>query len=141
MLILNFLCVIFLVVAVWFGVHQYTFLKDSIPIQGKIVDVARSFDEESNSSFPIIEYINPLTQQKKQFKASAAALNVTIGKKVWVAYRENQQTEKLISFGELLLFPVALGSVGVTFLLIILPLSESSHILYWLLKMLHLFKQ
>ena len=103
--------------------------------------MARSFDEESNSSFPIIEYINPLTQQKKQFKASAAALNVTIGKKVWVAYRENQQTEKLISFGELLLFPVALGSVGVTFLLIILPLSESSHILYWLLKMLHLFKQ
>ncbi len=80
-LILNILCLIFLVTALMCGVYNYKFLKDSIAIEGKVVDVDRSVTRSSDgtsskNSFPIIEYINPLTKEKKKFKASVAALNI-----------------------------------------------------------------
>ncbi|MDJ0661519.1 MAG: hypothetical protein QNJ42_18820 [Crocosphaera sp.] len=145
-MLLHILCLIFLVATVWFGVDNYQFFKESIPIQGTIINVDRSVttssvSRSSKNSYPIIEYKNPITQENKQFKSSVAALNVKIGKTVWIAYRKNKQTEKLISFGELLIPTAVFGLFGVILLVILIPLSESSQVLYWLLKTLHMFKQ
>ncbi len=143
-LIFSILCLIFLIATLWFGVYNYLFLKDAVAIEGKVVDVDRSItrtsaSSSSKNSYPIIEYINPLTKEKKKFKASVAALNVKIGSIVWVAYRQKTQTEKLISFGEILIPSAIFGLFGLTLLLIVFPLSESSQILYWLLRLFHLF--
>ncbi len=145
-ILVNILSIVFLVAAVWVGVDNCQFLKDSIAVPGKIVDVDRSVtrtsaNSSSRNSYPIIEYRNPLTQQKRKFKASVAALNVKIGKPVWIAYSENQQREKLISFGEFLIPAAFFALFGITLLVIVVPLSESSQVLYWLLKTLHVFKQ
>ena len=143
-LILSISCLIFLIATLWFSVDNYLFLKDAVAIEGKVIDVDRSItrtsaSRSSKNSYPIIEYINPLTQEKKKFKASVTALNVKIGSIVWVAYRQKTQTEKLISFGEILLPSTMFGLFGLTLLVILFPLSESSQILYWLLRLFHLF--
>ena len=80
-----------------------------------------------------------MTQEKKKFKASVAALNVKIGTLVWVAYRQKTQTEKLISFGEILIPSAIFGLFGLTLLLILFPLSQSRKIVYWLLRIFHIF--
>ncbi len=143
-LILSISCLSFLIATLWFSVDNYLFLKDAVAIEGKVVDVDRSItrtsaSRSSKNSYPIIEYINPLTQEKKKFKASVTALNVKRGTPVWVAYRQKTQTEKLISFGEILIPSIMFGLFGLTLLVILFPLSESSQILYWFLRLLHLF--
>ncbi|MEL4897231.1 DUF3592 domain-containing protein [Crocosphaera sp. Alani8] len=143
-LIFSILCLIFLIVTLWFGVYNYLFLKEALAIEGKVVGLDRSItrtsaSSSSQNSYPIIEYINPLTQEKKKFKASVAALNVKIGTLVWVAYRQKTQTEKLISFGEILIPSAIFGLFGLTLLLILFPLSQSRKIVYWLLRIFHIF--
>ena len=143
--ILSILCLFFLIATLWFSAYNYRFLKDSVAIEGKVVDVDRSVTRtsggrSSQNSHPIIEYINPLTKEKKRFTGSVAALNVKIGTKVWVAYRQKTQTEKLISFGEILIPSIILCLFGLTLLVILFPLSESSQILYWLLRIFRFFR-
>ncbi len=143
-LILSILCLAFLLMTIWFLGQNYEFFQDSIAIKGKVVDVdtsvTRSSDgSSSQNSYPIIEYINPLTKEKKKFQASVAALNVKKGTLVWVAYRGKTQKEKLLSFGEILLPSTIFGLFGITLLLILFPLSQSSQSLYWLFKFFQIF--
>ncbi len=143
-LILSILCLIFLLSTVWFTVSNFTFFQDSIAIAGKVVDVDRSMartngNRSIKNSYPIREYINPLTKEKKKFKASVAALNVKVGTTVWVAYRQKTQKEKLISFAEILIPSIIFCLLEFMLLLILFPLSQSSQILYWFLRLFHLF--
>ncbi len=143
--LLTLLCCICLVTSLCFGVYNYQFLKECLPIQGNVIDVDRSMTRNhdgdySKNSYPIIEYIDPRTNEKQTFKASVAALNVNTGSKVWVAYHQTKQTAKLISFGEIFLPFTVFSLFGLTLLLILIPLSKSSKILYFLLKLLHLFE-
>ncbi|ACB49534.1 hypothetical protein cce_0182 [Crocosphaera subtropica ATCC 51142] len=124
--------------------YNYQFLNNSLPIQGKVIDVDRSLTRNhdgssSQNSYPIIEYISPHTHEKQTLKASVAALNVETGTKVWLAYHQKKQAPKLISFGEIFLPFTLFGLFGVTLLLILVPLSTSSKMLYTLLKGLHIF--
>lgn len=142
--LLTLFCLICLVTSVGFSVHNYQFLKKSIPIEGRVIGVDRSITrnnrgDSSQNSYPIIEYIDPRTNNKQTFKASVAALSVKTGSKVWVAYDQNKYTAKLISFGEIFLLVTVLSLFGLTLLLILVPLSKSSQMLYTLLKLLHLF--
>ena len=141
-IILSILCCIFLITTIGFGVHNYNFLKDSIAIQGKVIDVDRTITRSSSgnrsqNSYPIIEYINPL-EQKKQFKGSVAALNIKIGSKVWVAYNKKKEKEKIISLGEIFLPSIIFALFGIVLLLLVLPLSINSQIMHWFLKLFNI---
>ncbi|MDJ0616072.1 MAG: hypothetical protein QNJ63_04850 [Calothrix sp. MO_192.B10] len=125
-----------LIGALWLGVYNYLFLRAAKAIAGRVVAIDTTSSEDSGSRhMPIIEYTNPQGQTSK-FTASVSALNSKIGDKLWVAYREETQTGKLLSLGEIFLPFTIFCLFGIVLMIILVPLPKSSEFTYQVLKML-----
>ena len=133
-LFLGIICFICLMGGLAIGVYNCQFLSSSKALQGTVVRIDTSYQGDSGRRhMPVIAYLDPQGTYR-QFTAFVTSLNCEIGDKVWVAYHEGAQNEKLLSLGEIFLPFTVFSLFGLILLFILLPLPPSSKVTYWLLK-------